>query len=492
MATQEEIKTTFKDAVDSDRFFDTDDDLKKYATGNLLEPEGLPVCAVKPKSAEEVVGVVKKAAEIDADLIPFSSGPPRFRGDTATAQESATVAVDLSDMKRIVRMDRRNKVAIVEPGVTFGELQAAAKMQHMKVLTPLLPRSTKSVIASGLEREPITVPKYHWDMTDPMLCVEVVFGTGDVFRTGGAAGPGTLEEQWASGAAQKCPLGPAQTDFLKIVQGAQGTMGIVTWASVKLELLPTIRESYFITSQKLEPLVDLLYDMTRRRLGDEILILDGFALANIIGKNNADIQSSTEKQAAWTLFYNVGGYEYYPDLRVKYQKDDIGGLARKHSLDIKREVPGMSASDMAAVIDLPGEEPYWKLRYKGAFREILFITTMDMARAHHGMMKEQAEKFDYPVGQIGVYLQPIQQGRACHLEFILPYDPDDRAETGKVHELFLSASKELADAGAFFNRPYGPWADIAYSRCPDTVAAMNKIKDIVDPDRVFNPGRICL
>jgi len=114
-------------------------------------------------------------------------------------------------MDRIPHINRRNKVAIIEPGVRFGTLQAEAKKRGMKALLPLLPRASKSVVASCLEREPITIPKYHWDMTDPMLCVEVVFGTGDTFRTGGAAGPGSLEEQWKSGASQKNPMGPAQT-----------------------------------------------------------------------------------------------------------------------------------------------------------------------------------------------------------------------------------------------------------------------------------------
>jgi hypothetical protein len=42
------------------------------------------------------------------------------------------------------------------------------------------------------------MPKYHWDIGDPLACVEVIFGTGDMFRTGAAAGPGSLEEQWAA------------------------------------------------------------------------------------------------------------------------------------------------------------------------------------------------------------------------------------------------------------------------------------------------------
>ena len=99
-------------------------------------------------------------------------------------------------MDKIVRSDRRNKVALIEPGITFQELIDEADKMGLKVLMPLLPRAGKSVIGSYLEREPIQIPKYHWDMTDPLLCTELVFGTGDLFRTGSAAGPGSLEQQW--------------------------------------------------------------------------------------------------------------------------------------------------------------------------------------------------------------------------------------------------------------------------------------------------------
>ena len=51
------------------------------------------------------------------------------------------------------------------------------------------------------------------------------FGNGEEFRTGQAAGPGTIEEQWTVGGKQKSPYGPGTASFHRIIQGAQGTMG---------------------------------------------------------------------------------------------------------------------------------------------------------------------------------------------------------------------------------------------------------------------------
>jgi hypothetical protein len=233
--------------VGSDSYISDKNVLETFSKDNSFVNGFAPQCIVKPKTIDDIDDIVKTAHETGIGLIPCSSNGPRHRGDTVPTAEGIAI-VDLSHLKSIKRMDKRNKVAIIEPGVTFGELQAAAGKDGLRVLTPLLPRKTKSVLASYLEREPITTPKYHWDMTDPLMSSEIIFGTGDMFRTGGAAGPGTLEEQWSAGCAQKNPMGPGQTDFLRVVQGAQGTMGIVKWASVKLELMPWLQKSFFVTA----------------------------------------------------------------------------------------------------------------------------------------------------------------------------------------------------------------------------------------------------
>ncbi|MFC1946897.1 FAD-binding oxidoreductase, partial [Chloroflexota bacterium] len=72
------------------------------------------------------------------------------------------------------------------------------------------------------------MPKYQWDISDPLACVEVIFGSGDEFRTGQAAGPGSVEEQWKVGGIQKAPYGPGVASWHRIIQGSQGTIGIVT------------------------------------------------------------------------------------------------------------------------------------------------------------------------------------------------------------------------------------------------------------------------
>jgi len=458
--------------------------LKSFAADCSFVAGKLPACVVRPRNAEEVQRIVLLANQKGLTLVPCSSGGPRTRGDTVPLVKD-TVVVDLGGMDAIVRVDRRNKVALVEPGVTFGALQGAAAKEGLRVSMPLAPRKTKSVVASLLEREPTTIPKFHWDMSDPLCCLELFFGTGERFRTGGAAGPGTLEEQWASGQAQKSPMGPSQADWAKIIQGSQGTMGVVTWASLKLELKPQVEKAFFVGSQSLKDLVAFTYAILRPRLPDLCFIVNHTDLSATLGER------SSKDLCPWVLFYSISGCEHFPEERVAYLEADIRDIAQAAGLQSSGALNGVTAQRFLSLASAPSGEPYWKDRVSGGFQDIFFLTTLDRAPGFVEAMEAVAGRHGFPPESLGVYIQPVHQGRACHVEFTLLYNPEAPGETRKVRELFLDASQLMMDRGGFFSRPYGPWAELAYRRCLDSAAALRKVKAIVDPRGVMNPGKLC-
>ena len=472
-------------------------DLDAFACGQVgmngaerLKPDAI----VRPGDPDEVKALVDLANRLRLNLVPVSSGPPHTRGGTAILAESTPgVVVDMSRMDRIVRIDRRNKVALVEPGVTFGQLHAAAREAGLKVLSPLLPRATKSVVASSLDREPIVIPKYHWDMTDPLLCTEVEFGTGDFFRTGGASGPGTLEQQWAVGAAQKNPMGPAQTDLVRVIQGAQGTMGIVTWASIKLEVKPRIHRLYFVPAGDFATLAELAYRLIRRKLADEFMIFNDFELSCLacLASGEGCEPVSAEDLAPYTAVLGVSGYELQPEKRVAYQEHDIREHAAELGLKLTDAIAGASADSLDKLLEDASPEPYCKTRPKGGYRDIFFLTTLDGVPPMLELIDGMIAQAGYQPEEKGVYVQPIQHGRLCQVELTLFYDPRDEAETARMSGLVSDACAALAEAGAFFSRPYEPWTRVAYERCGDTVAALRKVKRIFDPNGVMNRGHLC-
>lgn len=450
-----------------------------------------PEYVVKPRNAGDVEKIVKLANKTLTPLVPVSSGPPHFRGDTIPGIAGAII-VDFSGMKKVIKVDRKNRVAMCEPGVTFDELIVAVEKEGLRLNMPLLPHKSKSVVGSLLEREPVIMPKYHWDIADPLNCVEVIFGTGDMFRTGAAAGPGTIEEQWAVGSAQRQAGGPSQASLHRVIQGAQGTMGMVTWTSLRCELLPRLEEPFLVGSSQLDKILELVHWLVKLRLVNECFVLNNSNLAAILARkwpdDYADIRDTLPR---WVLFFNIAGYEYLPEERVNYQIKDMKDVTQRAGLEPVRTIGGISASGLLKAVHRPSGEPYWKLRYKGACQDIFFLTIYDKLPDLIGAVYDLADEASYPTSDMGVYLQPIVQGTSCHCEFNLVYDRDDPVGSDRVRELATRAIKKLMAEGAFFSRPYGEGARMILNRDAATVAALTKIKAIFDPNHIMNPGKLC-
>ncbi len=153
---------------------DDPETLDTYSSDYSFVPSRKPRFVVKAKNADEVQRIVEWANQTVTPLVPVSSGPPHFHGDTVPSAGGAVI-VDLSEMKQIISIDRKNRVVIVEPGVTYSQLQPELAKEGLRLSMPLLPRRNKSVAASLIEREPTLIPKYRWLSADTLLFLEVVW-----------------------------------------------------------------------------------------------------------------------------------------------------------------------------------------------------------------------------------------------------------------------------------------------------------------------------
>ena len=449
-----------------------------------------PHFLVRPGNVEEVQKIVNWANQTLTPLVPVSSGGPHLRGDSLpTAPES--VIVDLSGMKQILKIDRRNRLALIQPGVTYSQLQPELQKEGLRVVTPLLPRANKSVIASLLEREPVMSPKYQWNLLEPLRSLEVVWGNGDKFYSGSGVFRGEKEEDWQKGLVPLQGPGPGQLDFYKFVSAAQGSMGIVTWASVKCEVYPESRRLYFIPAEKLDDLIDFTYQLLKFRFGDELFILNNTGLAYVLGDTAEEIESLKNVLPAWTVIVGITGGQILAGEKIIAQENDIQDIARQFELKLTSEIRGCHSAELLEILLKPSREPYWKLRYKGGSQEIFFLTTLDRTPGYVDTMFTAANRHQYPAEDIGIYLQPVHQGAGCHCEFILPFCRTNGHEPGRLQDLFSNATLSLFRQGAYFSRPYGIWADMVYNADAGTLMAMQKVKDIFDPNHVMNPGKLC-
>jgi FAD/FMN-containing dehydrogenase len=434
---------------------------------------------VHPANSDDVRRIIAWANKHQVPLSTFSSGPgPRRRGLT---HASRTLVMDLSSMRRMLKVDSRDAVAVIEPGIDFKQLDEALLPHGLRSFSPLRPRAGKSVLASYLEREPFVQWLAHWDIVDPLGSAELIFGSGERFRCGTAALPGTLEEHWEQGLRYINAAGPVGTDFLRVLQGAQGTLGIVTWSAVLCEPLPAQERTFFINSATLEPLLSLSAQLSRRRLGSAHFMVNRLELACLLTHPKAPVRELAADLPAWSLVLRLSAGHELPQEHMELMESDLKGLLQQMSLQAS-----------ATLADLPAEftfaNPWVSTPHRdlwlGAHREVFFLSPLDRVPKWIDLGHAQAG------AEIGFYVQPRLQGRNAHVALTLPCR-NDSGELRRADDTARHLAERCCAAGGFFSRPYGHWASMAYARSPSLQPFLLKTKEMLDPARILNPGRLC-
>lgn len=466
--------------------------LERYSKDGSFAVPMKPRLVVKVKSADEVQSIVKLANETGTPLVPVSSTGPGQRGDTVPSVPEAVV-VDLSGMKRILSVNRQQRMAVVEPGVTYGELNAALAKEGLEFSMPLAPKAGKSVVASVLDMEPRLNALHQWNFIDPLRCTEVVWGDGNRMYTGEAGGgPLDVEKQQASEKWQVSGTGPMMLDFYRLLTGSQGSMGIVTWASLKCEAASPLHAMHLVPASKAEDLIDFVYRVTRLRLGSEMLILNRAALAALVADDAAGMAKLAADMPAWAALVGISGQTILPEQRAQAQTLDIAEIAQQFGLKLLPSLPGLSGEKVYAKVTGTGGASSWKKKAKGSFAELFFTTTLDRFPEFGAKMNELASEAGYPLGEIGVYINPQNMGTSHHCEFILPYDGACAAETARAKKLFVHASEVFAGMGAYYLRPHGIWSRLQLNKDAQSTMILQRMKGIFDPNNIMNTGKLGL
>ncbi len=161
-------------------------ELTRYTA--VTAPRPTPLAgAIRPASTDEVVGIVKLAARENVALYPLSTGRNWGYGD-ATPAGRDQVILDLGRMNRIIEVDERLAYAVIEPGVTQGQLHDFLKERGLRLwLDSTGAGPDAGIIGNILERGFGHTP--YGDRFQTVSGIEVVLGTGEVLHTGFARFP---------------------------------------------------------------------------------------------------------------------------------------------------------------------------------------------------------------------------------------------------------------------------------------------------------------
>jgi glycolate oxidase subunit GlcD len=184
--------------------------------GLTLEPKR-PIAVLLPATTEEVSEVVRACRDHDVSFVPRGAGTGLSGGAHATEN---SVLIECSRMNQILEVDPENRLAVVQPGLVNAELSTAI-VHHGLFFAPD-PSSQQACTIGGNIAENSGGPhtlKYG-TTTNHILALEMVMPDGRVERFGNRIGE------------------TGGYDWVGAIVGSEGTLGIVTEATVRLTSIP--------------------------------------------------------------------------------------------------------------------------------------------------------------------------------------------------------------------------------------------------------------
>ena len=269
---------------------------------------------------------------------------------------------------------------MVEPGVTFGELIPAGQE-----------RRTPAQYASAAAEDQIRHRQHAGKRAGNDAQVSMGhFGSAGVCRSVSSApatnsepdrlpGPGTVKEQWKVGGVQKAPYGPGTASWHRLIQGAQGTMGIVTWASMRCEILPSLEEPFVVGSSQPRNAArsDFLADPAAN--GQRMLHPQQHQPGGHLCEEMAGRLSEAQGYPASMDPLSIRS----PAMNICRKKESAltsrtsRDITQRLGVEAQKAVGAISANEILKTVQQPSGEPYWKLRYKGACQDVFFLTIHD-------------------------------------------------------------------------------------------------------------------
>ncbi len=253
--------------VGRDNFTNQLEELVPYsydASMNVHRPDA----AVWPESTEQVAAIVKLANDSKIPIVPRGAGTS-LSGGVIPIQGG--IIIDLSRMNRILEISIENRYARVQAGVVCDDLNRELA-KHGFTFPPDPASSSVATIGGNVATNAGGIKGAKYGTTrDYVLGLQVVLPTGEIMHTGSYT--------------MKCVSG---YDLAKLFVGAEGTLGVITEVTLKINPLPRHAMTAVATYARLEDAGKAIFQtMTSGVLPSVMEILDKVTLKSI--KENTDI-----------------------------------------------------------------------------------------------------------------------------------------------------------------------------------------------------------
>ncbi len=418
---------------------------------------GLPIAVVLPTTTAEVAELVRLAAAHRAPIVPRGTGTGMSGG--ANGIEGA-LTIGFERMDRILEIDEANLVAVVQPGVINADLKRAAADKGLFYAPD--PASYESCSIGGnlsTNAGGLCCMKYG-QTRESVLALEVVLADGTVIRTGGR----NLKDV-------------AGYSLTHLMVGSQGTLGLITEATLRLRPTPPPRSTLLAFFRSVEDAGRAVAGIAAAGLGPVTLEL-------------MDRETIAAVDDAFSL-----GLDREAEAMLLVESDLPGSAA---TTEVERAATVCEATGASFVIRAadPQEAEWLREGRRQAFHalERLGVTRMEdvvVPRARVAELlrrvRELADRYEVRCATFG----HAGDGN-LHPNFVFERD-DPRAEE-LTHVLSGELYAIAMDLGGSMTGEHG----VGISRAPyleaqrgaDAVRVMRAIKAALDPLGILNPGKV--
>lgn len=455
---QENIIRRLESMVGEENVEDSNASLLAYSYDSTPQFQAMPDAVVSPRNTEEVAAVVRLCNEEKIPIVPRGSGTNLCGG---TAPLEGGIVLLFKQMSKILEIDEENLTMTVQPGVYTQDVHKAA--EEVGLFYPPDPGSMHiSQIGGNISENSGGLRGLKYGVTrDYVLGLEIVLPSGEIIRTGG-----------------KLAKDVAGYDLTRLYVGAEGTLGVVTEATLKLIPMPEMKKTMLALYHDIEAAAETVSAMIANRIIPATLEFLDQATVKVV-EDFAKIGLPTDAKAV-LLIEQDGAPEI-----VERDVEKIETLCRENGAfevtvaATEVEAEALTTARRAALSALSRLRPTTILEDATVPRSEI----APMVKA----IREIAEKYELNICTFG-------HAGDGNLHPTCLTDIRDKEEIALVEQAFDEIFKKAVELGGTITGEHGvgamklPYLHLKAGEAG--IEAMRSIKQALDPNNIMNPEKI--
>ena len=431
-----------------------------------------PDVVVLPKSLEEVRAVIKLADSEKIPVIPYVAG-----GNVGglTIPLEGGIMLDLKRMNRIIEVNEVDMYAVVEPGVTFGQLKAYLDKNHpsLKYTYAFSPPSTgvmTNALVQGLDNLSFRYgAASHW-----VSGLEVLLTNGELVKIGSHAASKTWQAI--------VPFPELDGLFL----GWQGTTGIITKMAVSLWPNPKYTTAVTFMPMDMECANEIFQAIIRTRIPDD-LIGTSFALTKVgelaEAHKKAPMYPAQKRLLEEPEFVITAEITGNTENELNAKVEAVEESVRERCKGFKFIGPETAPSRTAAF-------PMQALGVLSGGGGLMWVGTYGPVSRWLETAKRGCELQDkYDISR-SCYTRIMNEGHFAGLRWMLPYDKGDPELVQRIKDLCEEQLDLVLETGYIpYKTPVWAVRRLEQKVDPEWINLHRRIKEMLDPNNILNPGR---